>query len=226
MKLVKYWLPRETADAPPLEAFKVRLGGALNNLIYLNMSLFTAGGCTIWPLKNPSNSNYSVIPRGSILPAPTFWQYLHSLQVYGVTVRIEEMGSVPWPHPGTVLLQGCPPPAPQRERGVPGQSHKSHWRSLTCEMNWVTHPEEEVSNKKPWEVLLSRKNRQDRNTSSFEEPSSLVLNCLDELNYKGKSNSNKTSRNECRKINMHLWTILIYPLFELSRSRTDVLTQL
>lgn len=82
---------------------------------------------------------------------------------------------------------------------MPGQSHKPPWRSLTCEMNWVTHPEEEVSNKKPDGVLLCRTYTQDRNTSSFEEPSSLVLHCLDELNCKGKSNSNKTSRNECRK---------------------------
>lgn len=87
---------------------------------------------------------------------------------------------------------------------MPDQSHKSPWRNLTCEMSWVTPPEEEISNKKPDEVLLSRKNTQDRNTSSFEEPSSLVLHCLDELNGKGKSNSNKTSKNECRKINMHL----------------------
>lgn len=119
----------------------------------------------------------------------------------------------------------CPPPTAQRERGVPAQSHKSHWSSPTCEMNWATRPEEEVSNEKP-NVLLSRKYTQDRNTSSLEEISSLVLCCLDELNCKGKSNSNKISWNECRKINMCLWTILICPLFELSRSRTDVLTQL
>ena len=35
MKVVKHWdrLPREVADAPSLETFKVRLDGALNNVI-------------------------------------------------------------------------------------------------------------------------------------------------------------------------------------------------
>ncbi|KFP65076.1 hypothetical protein N322_06252, partial [Cariama cristata] len=35
MRMVKYWnrLPREVVDAPSLETFKVRLDGALSNLI-------------------------------------------------------------------------------------------------------------------------------------------------------------------------------------------------
>ncbi|KFW05241.1 hypothetical protein N327_13909, partial [Fulmarus glacialis] len=35
MKVVKHWhrLPREVVDAPSLETFKVRLDGALSNLI-------------------------------------------------------------------------------------------------------------------------------------------------------------------------------------------------
>jgi len=37
-------LPREVVDAPPLETFKVGLDGALSTLIYLEMSLLTAGG--------------------------------------------------------------------------------------------------------------------------------------------------------------------------------------
>ena len=46
MMVVKHWqrLPREAVDAPSLETFEVRLDGALSNLIYLKMSLHTAGG--------------------------------------------------------------------------------------------------------------------------------------------------------------------------------------
>ncbi|KFM02231.1 hypothetical protein AS27_07947, partial [Aptenodytes forsteri] len=35
LRVVKHWnrLPREVVDAPSLETFKVRLDGALNNLI-------------------------------------------------------------------------------------------------------------------------------------------------------------------------------------------------
>ena len=41
---MRHWhrLPRDVLDAPSLETFKVRLDGALNNLIYLQVSLFTA----------------------------------------------------------------------------------------------------------------------------------------------------------------------------------------
>jgi len=43
---VKHWhrFPREVVDAPSLETFKVRLDGALSNLIQLKMSLIIAGG--------------------------------------------------------------------------------------------------------------------------------------------------------------------------------------
>ena len=46
MRAVKHWhrSPREVADAPALEAFKVRLEGALSNLIEWQMSLLIAGG--------------------------------------------------------------------------------------------------------------------------------------------------------------------------------------
>ncbi|KFR11466.1 hypothetical protein N306_13444, partial [Opisthocomus hoazin] len=35
MRVVKHWnrLPREAVDAPSLEVFKARLGGALNSLV-------------------------------------------------------------------------------------------------------------------------------------------------------------------------------------------------
>ncbi|KAK4826834.1 hypothetical protein QYF61_011642 [Mycteria americana] len=46
LRVVKPWprLPREVVDATSLETFKVRLDGALSNLLELKMSLLLAGG--------------------------------------------------------------------------------------------------------------------------------------------------------------------------------------
>jgi len=46
VRVVKYWhrLPTAVVDAPSLETFKVRLVGALSNLIQLEVSLLTAEG--------------------------------------------------------------------------------------------------------------------------------------------------------------------------------------
>jgi len=48
MRVVKHWkrLPREVTEAPSLETSKARLDGVLSNLVYLKMSLITAGG--VW----------------------------------------------------------------------------------------------------------------------------------------------------------------------------------
>jgi len=45
LRVVKHWhrLPREVGDVPSLETLKARLDGALSNLIWLKMSLLTAG---------------------------------------------------------------------------------------------------------------------------------------------------------------------------------------
>jgi len=45
VRVMKHWsrLPRDVVDAPSLENFKVRLGQALGNLIWLCMALFIAG---------------------------------------------------------------------------------------------------------------------------------------------------------------------------------------
>ena len=49
MRVVKCWnkLSREVVDAPSLETFKVSLGGALSNLIWLKMSLLIAKGVVL-----------------------------------------------------------------------------------------------------------------------------------------------------------------------------------
>jgi len=46
-------LPEEVADALPLETFKARLDGALSNLVWLKMSLLTAGGLGWMTSKGP-----------------------------------------------------------------------------------------------------------------------------------------------------------------------------
>jgi len=45
VRVVKHWnrLPREAVEALPLESFKVRLDRALSKLVWLKMSLLTAG---------------------------------------------------------------------------------------------------------------------------------------------------------------------------------------
>jgi len=62
LRVVKPWhrLPREVVDAPSLGTLKVRLDRALSNLVWLKMSLLTAGGWSRWALKVPSNPNHSV----------------------------------------------------------------------------------------------------------------------------------------------------------------------
>jgi len=46
LRVVKPWqrLPRTVGDAPSLETFQARLDRALSNLIWVKMSLLTAGG--------------------------------------------------------------------------------------------------------------------------------------------------------------------------------------
>ena len=55
MRLVKHWnrLPREVVDAPSLKTFKVRLDGALSNLIQFTMSLLIAEGLDCMTFKGP-----------------------------------------------------------------------------------------------------------------------------------------------------------------------------
>ena len=53
MRVVRHWnrLPRETVDAPSLEAFKARLDGALSNLVYGEVFLPIAGRLELNDLK-------------------------------------------------------------------------------------------------------------------------------------------------------------------------------
>jgi len=53
--VVKHWhrLPRGVVEAPSLETFKARLDRALSNLVWLKMSLLTAGGLGQMTSKGP-----------------------------------------------------------------------------------------------------------------------------------------------------------------------------
>jgi len=46
IRVVKHWngFPREVVEAPSLETFKARLNSALSNLVWMKISLLTAGG--------------------------------------------------------------------------------------------------------------------------------------------------------------------------------------
>jgi len=63
LRVVKPWhrLPREVGDAPSLGTFQAGLDGALSSLVWLKMSLLTAGGWAGWLLKVPSDPNHSII---------------------------------------------------------------------------------------------------------------------------------------------------------------------
>ena len=63
VRFMRHWnrLPRETVDAPSLEAFKARLDGAVSNLVKREVSLPIAGGWNYVILKVPSNPNHSMI---------------------------------------------------------------------------------------------------------------------------------------------------------------------
>jgi len=72
VRVVRQWhrLPRKVVDAPSLETPKVRLDGALSNLIYLWVSLFTAGRLDQMALKGPfqlKSSYDSIILMGRTL---------------------------------------------------------------------------------------------------------------------------------------------------------------
>lgn len=55
MPVVEHWnkLPREVVDAPSLKTFKIRLDGAVSNLIWLKMSLHIAEGSDLMAFKCP-----------------------------------------------------------------------------------------------------------------------------------------------------------------------------
>lgn len=62
LRAVRRWnrLPIEVVDAP-LEAFKLRLDGALSILIQRKVSVPTAGVGTGWDSRVPSNPDCSVV---------------------------------------------------------------------------------------------------------------------------------------------------------------------
>jgi len=70
---VRHWhrLPREAVGAPSLEAFKVRLDGALGCLIWWVVALSVAGGWNWLGFKVPSKVSHPTV----------LWHLLSSFQV-------------------------------------------------------------------------------------------------------------------------------------------------
>lgn len=81
VRVGKLWhrLPRELMDSPPLGTLKVRLGRAVSSLISWNLSLFIAGGWSIWPLRVLSNPNYSMNIHHRALTLLTFKAHLEGI---------------------------------------------------------------------------------------------------------------------------------------------------
>ena len=75
MRVVKPWnrLPREVVDAPSLETFRVRLDRALSNLVWLKMSLLTAGGLDWMTFKGPFQPELSYDSVILVLPLNIFF---------------------------------------------------------------------------------------------------------------------------------------------------------
>jgi len=63
LRVVEPWhgLPRGVVDTPSLGTFQARLDGALSTLVWLEMSLLTAGGWNRWSSQVPSHPNQSMI---------------------------------------------------------------------------------------------------------------------------------------------------------------------
>jgi len=63
MSVVRHWnrLSRKAVDAASLAVFKVRLDGALSNLILFKISLSMAEVRIRWSLKVTFNSNQSIV---------------------------------------------------------------------------------------------------------------------------------------------------------------------
>jgi len=63
VRVVRHWhrLPREVVGAPSMETLKVRLDGALSNLVCCRCPCSLQGSWPRWPLNVPSNSNVSML---------------------------------------------------------------------------------------------------------------------------------------------------------------------
>lgn len=91
MRLVKPRLASKVVAAPSLEVLKVRLKGLCTNQSSRRCLCSSQEGWTKWPLKVPSNPNYSMtlqlVPRGDFTP-------IHSLmQVLGQVSVPEDLGN-------------------------------------------------------------------------------------------------------------------------------------
>ena len=80
MRVVKHWqrLPTEVVDAPSLETFKVRLDGALSSLVWLKMSLLTAGGMDQMAFKGPFQPKLFYVLCVNMIPSVSLLLFNHT----------------------------------------------------------------------------------------------------------------------------------------------------
>ncbi|KAK4827201.1 hypothetical protein QYF61_015229 [Mycteria americana] len=140
IRVVKQWnrLPREVVEAPSLETFKVRLDGALSNLLQLKMSLLIAWGNIVLVLSKANKQFRNITQRSAPRLDSDEWQGAE--KVSGSDDKMTSTVATPIPATGAVatpaLATGTA--AEQVNQPVPvsvAQIHKKEsWKQMSARL--------------------------------------------------------------------------------------------